>query len=161
MARFPVLARAFVLSGLVLLAAAGAHAQSQSSSAEQRKLDAWIGKDASQLLLEWRVDGRHLNVRENDDTGDTYYTFTFRNPAWRERVQVGTQTQMVGMTPGSFAGNQVTSMVPVHQTTPIYEMRHHPESTRCTVLFRADYEGVINYWAYEGTCNRDTQAPRR
>ncbi|RMH91009.1 hypothetical protein EBB59_08660 [Lysobacter pythonis] len=132
-----------------------------AQDALQRKLDAWLDRDASQLLMEWRVDGDYLDIEENDDTGETLYTWRFWNEAWNERVVVGSENRVVGMAAASMARGQVTSMVPVQQSVPIYGTLNHPASLRCTVIFRANPEDVIDHWKPRGDCKRDARAPKR
>ncbi len=129
------------------------------------KADAWLGRDASELLLELRVDGGRVDIEEDDETGETRYTWSTWNPAYRQEVVTGgglsygnpNGGQMVGMTQGS-AG---VASVPVFQAPTESYYVDHPATHRCDVTFHADADGVITRWEYTGaSCAQDIQKPK-
>lgn len=130
------------------------------------KADAWIGKDAGELLLQLRVDGGRVDINENDATGETSYTWSSWNPAWTEEVVTGgglsyggpsgAGSQMVGVTPG---GNGVAG-APIFRAPTQSHYVDHPATHRCDVTFYADMDGIVTRWEYTGSaCARDIKRP--
>ncbi|MCD9033334.1 hypothetical protein LDO32_16585 [Luteimonas sp. Y-2-2-4F] len=133
-----------------LLAAGDCAAQRARS-----KADAWIGRDAGELLMQLRVDGGRVQIDELDETGETRYTWSSWNPAWTETVTTG--GNVIGMHPGG----------PGVAPTPIFDGPaqshevHHDATHRCDISFFADAEGIVSRWEYTGSnCNRDIKRPR-
>lgn len=133
-----------LLCGAALAAAAGgAIAQGRTKA----KADAWLGRDASELLLQLRVDGGSVHIAEIDATNETSYTWTTANPAWVEEVN-DVQTAPAG--PGLMRQTVTTTDI------------HHAATHRCTLTFYADIDGIIRRWEAEGRrCGSDTIAPKR
>lgn len=101
------------------------------------RADQWIGRDAGELLLRFRVDGNQAQIVEDDDTGETHYTWHSATRAWTETVQ--TQGQVIGM----------------HGRTPVFGQGasytvDHPSLLKCRVTFTADSEGIIRRWTMDG-----------
>lgn len=146
---------AALLAGLSI----GAAAHAAGSKRANAKADAWLGRDASELLLQLRVDGGRVEIVENDDTGETSYTWSTWNPAWTETVVTGG-----GMSAGTGSG----PVVGVHNGTPLYQNPTHThyvehEAThRCDITFHASMEGIVTRWEYiGGQCARDIAKPKR
>lgn len=130
----------------VLLVMVGAVAQAQGGRARS-KADAWIGKDASALLMQLRVDGGSVQIDEIDATNETSYTWTTSNAAWTEEIN-DVHTAPIG--PGL-----------MQQTVSTTEV-HHAATHRCTLTFFADADGIVRRWAAEGSrCGTDVLAPKR
>ncbi len=142
---------AALLAGLSI----GAAAHAAGSKRANAKADAWLGRDASELLLQLRVDGGRVEIVENDDTGETSYTWSTWNPAWRETVTTG--GQVVGMLPG---GSGVAP-TPIFAPTESYTV-DHAATHRCDITFYANMEGIISRWDYVGdACVHDIARPKR
>ena len=84
------------LAAILLLCASFACNAAESRRANA-KADAWLGKDASELLMQLRVDGGRVQINENDATNETSYTWSTWNPAWNEEVVTGVDQQMIGL----------------------------------------------------------------
>lgn len=130
------------------------------------KADAWIGKDASELLLQLRVDGGQVDIQEDDATGETRYTWSTWNPAWVEtRVSGGglsygngaPGSTLVGVTQG---GNGVAG-APIYQAPSQVDYVQHAATHRCDVTFFANADGIVVRWEFTGAaCGRDIRAPK-
>ena len=131
------------------------HCQAGSKRADS-KADAWIGKDASDLLMQLRVDGDRVNIVENEETGETSYTWSTWNPAWTEEVVTGVDTQVVGMV--GLAGGAV---MPITNQTVYTKDVHHDATHRCDLTFFANQDGTITKWSYTGKrCGADIAKPK-
>jgi hypothetical protein len=125
------------------------HADAQASSRAKNKADEWIGRDASDLLLQLRVDGGRVDIIEDDEAGETRYSWSTINPAWIE-----TWTEQ-----GPLQG--------VHRGVPIFgpgqtHERYHEATHRCTITFIADLEGIIRKWEMHGeSCAWDVRRPKK
>lgn len=121
-------------------------AQAKESKRATAKADAWIGRDAADLLTQLRVDGGRVQIDENDETGETSYTWETWNPDWVENRVVGSE---IAPGPGGIFHTTYTQDV------------YHPATVRCIVTFHADKEGIVRRWDYEGdTCSRDVEKPK-
>ncbi|MCW4456154.1 hypothetical protein OK348_15295 [Flavobacterium sp. MXW15] len=152
---FQGISRSTLSSLLVLMALmTGTALASEGDKRADRKADAWIGRDASELLLQMRVDGGRVNIEEDDEKGETRYTWSTWNPAWTETTTY--QGDVIGMTPGAKGG----------PSTPIFGQgttvkTHHPATHRCNITFIADMEGIIRSWRYTGSrCANDIDKPK-
>jgi hypothetical protein len=156
---------------LALLAAAGmaTQAPAQGGKRARNKADAWIGRDASELLLQLRVDGGRVDIEEDDATGETRYTWRTWNPAWVETVTTGGDLSfggpgagggtMVGMAPG--AGPNAPGTPVFQSPTHTYQVQH-AATHRCDVTFFADADGIVARWEFTGSnCSNDIRAPKR
>lgn len=121
----------------------------------RNKADEWIGRDARDLLLQLRVDSGQVAITEDDDSGETRYTWDNWTRPWVETYTTG--GNVVGMAGG---GN---GMAP----TPIFDGPaqqhevHHPARHRCTMTYIADMEGIIRRWEMTGSdCASTTRRPR-
>ena len=136
---------AAAMAGVCLLAF---DASAQADRRAKGKADEWIGRDASDLLLQLRVDGGRVEITEDDDAGETHYTWSTINPAWIE-----TWTEQ-----GPLQG--------VHRGVPIFgpgqqHERYHEATHRCTITFIADLEGIIQGWKMHGeSCRSDVKKPK-
>jgi hypothetical protein len=109
------------------------------------KADAWIGREASELLLQLRVDGGRVRIREIEATGETAYTWSTWNPGRNEIVITGSD-----ITPGPVLTKNI-------YTKEIY----HPPTHRCEVTYYADLEGIVRRWEYTGkACGWDIDKPK-
>lgn len=157
------------MQAMVACAIAVAAATAGSAMAKDRaaaRADAWLGRDASDLLMELRVDGGRVDIVEDDATGETSYTWSTWNPAYRETVVTGG-----GLSYGAPNGGQIVGMTtasPGVASAPIYQaptQTHyvdHDATHRCDVTFHADADGIITRWEYTGaSCSSDIQKPRR
>lgn len=121
-------------------------ASQAGSKRANRKADAWIGRDASDLLMQLRVDGGRVNIVEDEETGETSYTWSTWNPAWTEEVVTGVDTQYMG---------------PVINQTIYTADVHHDATHRCDLTFFANQEGIVTRWSYIGDgCGADIAKPK-
>ncbi|WP_242101378.1 MULTISPECIES: hypothetical protein [unclassified Lysobacter] len=140
-----------VMYAAMLLFCAG-HATAQGSRRANARADAWLGRDAGELLLQLRVDGDRVQITENDESGETAYTWSTWNPAWTEEVVTAVDTRPIGATAG---GGLLLGQ------TVYTEDVHHAATHRCDVTFFADSDGVIRRWEYTGNrCTWDIQKPK-
>lgn len=136
---------AAAVAGMCLLAF---DASAQADRRAKSKADEWIGRDASDLLLQLRVDGGRVEISEDDEAGETHYSWSTINPAWIE-----TWTEQ-----GPLQG--------VHRGVPIFgpgqtHERYHEATHRCTITFIADLEGIIQGWKMHGNaCRSDVRRPK-
>lgn len=154
---------AVLLAGL----STGTAAHAAGSKRANAKADAWLGRDASELLLQLRVDGGRVDIVENDETGETSYTWSTWNPAWRETVVTGGELSygsggpgatLVGVTPG---GNGVAG-APIYRAPTQTHYVEHEATHRCDITFHANMEGIISRWEYVGdACVHDIARPKR
>lgn len=140
----------FFLATLVgVLVAAPAHAWGEGRT--KRKADEWIGRDASQLLLQLRVDGGRVEIEEDEATDETRYIFRTWDDAYYKTVVTGSDQHLVGVDRGT----------PIYQETVYTDQVFVPAQHRCTIVFTADAEGVIRHWRYEGdVCVQDIKRPK-
>jgi hypothetical protein len=112
------------------IAALAANSYSKGASAVA---DAWLGHDASELLMQWPVDRGF--TQEELPGGETAYSYGFGTPEehWTESV-----TNAVGQ-----VGN---TMIMETQAVPHYKAAEH----HCTVTFYANKEGIISRYEYDG-----------
>ena len=154
---------------LVAAAAFAGEGLAQGSTRGRSKADAWVGRDASELLLQLRVDGGRVDIDENDETGETSYAWRTWNPAWTETVTTGgglsyggpgaAGGNMVGMAPGAGRG---APGVPVFQAPTETHHVDHAATHRCDVTFYASAEGIVTRWEFTGqNCKQDIRAPKR
>ena len=117
------------------------------------KAQAWVGQDASALLLQLRVDGGRAQIVEDDATMETRYTWSTSTPAWTERIHVSG---------GELVGIHVRGNLHLPEYTPIvYDEVDHPEKHRCDVTYVADREGVVRRWEHHGPdCDDDIVGPK-
>lgn len=124
-------------------------ASAQNDRRAKSKADEWIGRDASDLLLQLRVDGGRVEITEDDDAGETHYTWSTINPAWIETWTTG--GNVVGI---AYGAPMYDGPVQVHE-------RHHDATHRCTITFIADLEGIIRRWEMHGNaCRSDVRRPK-
>ncbi|WP_454829093.1 hypothetical protein [Pseudoxanthomonas wuyuanensis] len=146
-------AAVFVLGLLV-----SATSTAEKSKRATAKADAWLGRDASELLMQLRVDGDRVRIAEIEETGETSYTWSTWNSAYTEKVVTGVDRQMIGMTPGG----QGVAAAPVFSETVYTEDVYHPPTHRCDITFYADMEGIIRRWEYAGSaCRTDVVKPKK
>jgi hypothetical protein len=116
-----------------------------------RKADRWIGRDASELLMQLRVDGRSVRIEEDDATGETRYIWETYNAAYTSKRVVAEDSRVIGMQGGT----------PIFETNVATQDVFHPATDRCTVTYTADSEGVVRRADYIGdACDWDIKAPR-
>jgi len=117
------------------------------------KAEPWIGRDASDLLLELRVDGGRVQIVEDDAAMETRYMWRTVTTAWTERIHVSG---------GEFLGLRIQPNGQIPEYSPIvYEETHHPEKHRCDVTYVADREGVIRRFELKGPeCDADVIGPK-
>lgn len=133
------------MTGLCLFAV---DADAQNNRRAHGKADEWIGRDASDLLLQLRVDGGRVAITEDDEAGETRYSWSTINPAWTETWTE--QGNLVGVDRGT----------PIYAPGQAYE-RHHAATHRCTITFIADLEGTIRDWEMHGdACGSDVRRPK-
>lgn len=124
-------------------------AGAQTSGRAKSKADEWIGRDASDLLLQLRVDGGRVQITEDDEAGQTHYTWSTINPAWIETWTTG--GNVVGI---SYGAPMYDGPVQVHE-------RHHEATHRCSITFIADMEGIVRKWEMNGSaCGSDVKRPK-
>ncbi len=140
-------------AAIAALLLAPAVCSAQGSKRANAKADAWLGRDASELLMQLRVDGGRVDIEENDETGETSYTWSTWNPAWTEVVQTG--GGVVGVVPGG----RGVAPTPIFAPTQTHQI-DHPATHRCDITFHANAEGIIHRWVYTGDrCSRDIERP--
>lgn len=133
------------IAGMCLFAS---DASAQNDRRAKGKADEWIGRDASDLLLQLRVDGGRVEISEDDEAGETHYSWSTINPAWIE-----TWTEQ-----GQFMGTE--RGVPIFGPGQTYEY-YHEATHRCTITFIADLEGIIQGWKMHGNaCRSDVRRPK-
>lgn len=134
------------IAGMCLFAS---DASAQNNRRAQGKADEWIGRDASDLLLQLRVDGGRVEISEDDEAGETRYSWATINPAWTETWTTG--GNVVGI---AYGAPMYDGPVQVHE-------RHHEATHRCTITFIADLEGIIRRWEMHGNaCRSDVRRPK-
>lgn len=144
--------RWLALIPLLSMAAAVLAADARADAAAQ----AWVGRDASELLTVFRVDGGRINMIENEATGETAYRFVSRGRGKRVWVSEGHEMATV-MTPVAGSGGQA---VPVTAPVDTGYHEHKEGDLRCDVTFHADADGSIVRWEYTGeACGRDIEEP--
>lgn len=142
-----------IVTAMVLWALPSAGVAQKKSRWATAKAEDWVGRDASDLLLQLRVDGDSVQIEELE-SGETSYTWDTWNPAYIQQVVTGTSNQVVGMGPGPRGGPIMNQTV---HTKDVYV----PATHRCIVTFYADMLGIIRRWEYEGkSCRRDISRPR-
>ncbi|KAB7767519.1 hypothetical protein CKY51_11420 [Xanthomonas maliensis] len=105
---------------------------------------AWLGHDASELMLQWPVD-RGLYISENVQTQETAYTYNFGIPAHYRTDYWVEQGPMVGVVQGGGVA------------TPIFSQELHssktfvPQEDHCEVTFVADAQGIISRYDFAGS----------
>jgi hypothetical protein len=140
---------AVCLGLLVTLGMSSLDASAQERRA-RNKADEWIGRDASDLLLQLRVDGGRVVITEDDDAGETRYSWSTINPAWIETWTTG--GNVVGISYGA----------PIYDGPAQAHERHHDATHRCTITFIADLEGIIQKWEMNGNaCASDVRRPKK
>ncbi|MEG2806026.1 hypothetical protein [Stenotrophomonas sp.] len=141
---------------LLCLGLAGSAQADTVLNAQAKALaDGWIGRDASALLLQLRVDGGRVQIDEDDATLETRYTWTTIQPAWTEKVYVSG---------GEFLYNEPTPpsgyrpvFAPIH-----YRNVEHPPVHRCDISYIADREGRVQRWVANGIqCDEDVVGPQQ
>jgi len=140
------------LVSLLVLAAASATASGQGGVGAS-KANAWVGRDASQLLMQLRVDGGRVQIDEDDATMETRYTWRTVTPAWVEKVKVAGGEFMFMESTGN---GQRPVFAPI-----VYDEIDHPELHRCSITYIADSEGVVRRWQQDGpNCDEDIVGPK-
>ncbi|WP_089235758.1 hypothetical protein [Stenotrophomonas lactitubi] len=141
-----------VLAG-ALLAAAGAAGAQALGAAARASADGWVGREASQLLMQLRVDGGRVQIEEDDETLETRYTWRTVVPAYTEQVKVG-GGEFLYMEPTGTSGQRAV-YAPI-----IVEDVHHAEEHRCDITYIADRDGVVRRWQHRGPrCDIDIVGP--
>ena len=117
------------------------------------KAEAWVGRDASDLLMQLRVDGGRVRIQEDDRTLETRYTWSTNTPAWTEKVYVSG---------GELLGVRIQNNAHIPEYAPtVYDLVDHPVEHRCDVTYIADSEGVVRRWEHAGPhCDDDIVGPR-
>lgn len=145
---------AIIFFGMVLAGVCYAGSEKRAAA----KADAWLGRDASELLLQLRVDGGRVQINESEDSDETSYTWETWNSEYTEKVVTGVDRQIIGMTQG---GNGVAA-TPIFNETVYTQDVYHPATHRCDITFYADAEGIIRRWAYVGNaCRYDIAKPKK
>lgn len=120
--------------------------------------NAWIGRDAGDLLTQLRVDGGRVRIEEIEETGETTYTWTTQNAAYTEtRVSGGGMGDQMNV----FANPQLLN---AFAAPPVREVKtiQHAATDRCQVTFFADMDGIVTRWTYDGpACRFDIKRPKR
>lgn len=121
---------------LALLLPLSALAQSRGTDAVA---DSWIGRDASELLVQWPID-RGFYTSEDAQTGETAYSFNFGAAAYSYNKPVGST---VAPGPGGLTQTYYYETVNV-------AAQHH-----CEIVFYANADGIITRYAYDSRlCRR-------
>lgn len=116
------------------------------------RADAWMGREAGQLLTQLRVDGGRVQIVEDDRTLETRYTWSTRDEAWIEKIKVGGGELLYVESTGN--GTRPV-FAPI-----IYDEVHHPVAHRCDITYIADSEGVLRRWEHHGPkCADDIVGP--
>lgn len=150
----PTMRALFAAAALLGVMSAITDAQARESRGATTRADAWVGRDAGDLLLQLRVDGGRVRIIEDDEAGETHYVWSSWNPAWTETVTTG--GGVVGMVPGG----RGFAPTPIFGATEQHEI-HHEATHRCDVTFTADLEGIVQRWEYTGrNCRQDIRRPR-
>ena len=148
MTRLPIAVGVLAI-GLGLVASAWA----ETGAVNTPKAGAWVGRDASDLLMELRVDGGRVQIDEDDATMETRYTWRTVTPAWTERVHVSGGEFMFMESTGN---GQRPVFAPI-----VYDEIDHPEMHRCDVTYIADREGVVRRFEINGPeCDADVVGPK-
>lgn len=128
-------------------------ARAEPGAVNASKAGAWVGRDASDLLMELRVDGGRVQIDEDDATMETRYTWRTVTPAWTERVHVSGGEFMFMESTGN---GQRPVFAPI-----VYDEIDHPEKHRCDVTYIADREGVVRRFELKGPeCDADVVGPK-
>lgn len=136
-----------------LLAASGAAGAQTLGAGARASADGWIGREASQLLMQLRVDGGRVQIEEDDATLETRYTWRTVVPAYTEQVKVG-GGEFLYMEPTGTSGERPV-FAPI-----IVEDVHHAEEHRCDITYIADRDGVVRRWQHRGPqCDTDIVGP--
>ncbi|MDR7191800.1 hypothetical protein [Luteimonas terrae] len=145
--------RLTLLVAVVLAPLASLVTAADTSAGAHAKAGAWVGRDASALLMELRVDGGRIQIDEDDATLETRYTWRTVTPAWTERIHVSG---------GELIGVTVRNNVHMPHYTPIiYDEVDHPEKHRCDITYVADREGVVRRFELKGPdCDEDVVGPK-
>ncbi|WP_368312829.1 hypothetical protein [Luteibacter sp. CQ10] len=127
--------RTFAIGALTSLASLTVSASSADTRGASAVADAWIGHEASDLLMQWPVD-RGFQQTELGD-GVTAYEYHFGTEAYHA---VGSNTTLgAGPTPGG-----------VMQTVSYYDY-WVPAQTHCVVVFFANRDGIIDNYKFNGS----------
>lgn len=130
--------RAMACALLCLGLAGTSSAEGTLGADAKARADAWIGRDASELLVQLRVDGGRLEIDEDDTSMETYYTSNTKKPGWTENVY------------GSVGDLRYID----HQV-------QHPPEHRCDITYVADRDGIIRRWEHDGPqCDTDIVGPK-
>lgn len=131
---------------LLILSAAPQALEARASERARSKADAWVGREASELLMQLRVDGGRVRIDEIEATGETTYTWSSWNPAWVEEIN---DVELAPIGAGLMQQSVYTEEV------------QHAASHRCDVTFFADVDGIVRKWEFTGSrCGTDIQAPK-
>lgn len=153
MLRFTASLRGARVPMLIFGLACSSAGASELSGAASARANAWVGRDASALLLKLRVDGGRAKIVEDDGSMETRYTWSTSTPAWTERIHVsGGELIGIRMQPNN---------VQIPEYTPIvYDYKNHSIKHRCDVTYIADSEGVVRRWEHLGPdCDEDIVGP--
>ena len=146
--------RTIVGAAIGLVAMCPAHLLAQDSNEEKADkatsavAESWLGRSASELLVQWPVD-RGFNQEENEGTGETLYTYHFGREAYSYDNPIMSGPQLVAV--------QRTGNVdmPIYQNSVVgYEKIDVPYAHHCTITFAADENGIIHRYAYTGVACR-------
>lgn len=139
-------ARIVMIAACFVGGASAAHSQTpaQEDRPTSEVAESWLGKDASELLLQWPVDAG-FQQSEDEKTGETLYTYNFGTDAYSYDDPIYGGSQLVGM---HRVGNV---QHPIYQNPVVgYERINVPAVHHCTVIFAANEDGVIHRYAYNG-----------
>jgi hypothetical protein len=145
----PVLAAAGMLAILFSNAAVAQYAKPpEEDKPSSAVAESWLGRPASELLVQWPVD-RGFTQEENDETGETLYTYHFGRNAYSYDEAITENRQI---------GEQRTSSVtyPIYGNVVVgYNRINVPYQHHCTITFGANEAGVIHRYVYTGiACRR-------